>query len=45
VTALAASAAVGGAFTAEFAVTVVIALVAVALAPRVRPVGSDAKFM
>jgi MFS family permease len=45
VTALVASAVVGGAFTAEFAVTVVIALVAVALAPRVRPVGSDAKFM
>ncbi|HEX6955126.1 MAG TPA: MFS transporter [Agromyces sp.] len=45
VTALAASAVVGGAFTAEFVVTVVIAVVAVVLAPRVRPVGSDAKFM
>lgn len=45
VTALAASAVVGGAFTAEFVVTVVIAVVAVVLAPRVRPIGSDAKFM
>ncbi|MGR0219872.1 MFS transporter [Agromyces sp. ZXT2-6] len=44
VTALVASAAVGGGFTAEFVVTVVIALAAVALAPRVRPPGS-AKFM
>ncbi len=37
VTALVSSAVVGGAFTADFAVTVVIALVAVALAGRVRP--------
>jgi MFS family permease len=45
VTAIAASAVVGGAFTAEFVVTVAIALGAVALAPRVRPDGSDRKFM
>ncbi|MGR2751970.1 MFS transporter [Agromyces arachidis] len=44
VTALVASAVVGGAFTAEFAVTVAIALVAVALAPRVRPAAA-AEFM
>ena len=37
VTALVSSAIVGGAFTADFAVTVVIALVAVVLAGRVRP--------
>lgn len=37
VTALAASVAIGDAFTAEFAVTVVIAAVAVVLAPRMRP--------
>ncbi|GAA1806774.1 MFS transporter [Agromyces neolithicus] len=37
VTALVSSAVVGGAFTADFAVTVVIAFVAVVLAPRVRP--------
>jgi hypothetical protein len=39
ITAIAASAIAGGAFTAEFAVTVVIAFVAVALAGRVRPRG------
>jgi MFS family permease len=39
ITALVASAIVGGAFTAEFAVSVVIALVAVVLASRVRPLG------
>ncbi|MBT2518041.1 MFS transporter [Streptomyces sp. ISL-90] len=37
ITALAASAVVGGAFTAEFAVSVAIAVVAVVLAQRVRP--------
>ena len=41
VTALVSSAVAGGAFTADFAVTVVIALVAVVLAPRVRPKGGD----
>jgi MFS family permease len=41
ITALASSAIVGGAFTADFAVTVAIALVAVVLAPRVRPRGAD----
>lgn len=40
-TALVSSAVAGGAFTADFAVTVVIALVAVVLAPRVRPKGGD----
>ena len=40
VTALVSSAVVGGAFTADFAVTVVIALVAVVLAGRVRPIGA-----
>ena len=35
--ALVSSAIAGGAFTADFAVTFVIALVAVVLAPRVRP--------
>lgn len=45
VTALVASAVVGGAFTAEFVVTVVIALAAVALASRVRPVRSSSEFM
>jgi hypothetical protein len=32
----------GGGFTVDFAVTVVIALAAVLLAPRVRPRGGDA---
>ncbi|WP_235508385.1 MFS transporter [Agromyces sp. Soil535] len=41
ITALASSAIVGGAFTADFAVTVAIAVVAVVLAPRVRPRGAD----
>ncbi|QAY74801.1 MFS transporter [Agromyces protaetiae] len=40
-TALAASAVSARAFTPEFAVTVVLAVVAVVLAPRVRPVASD----
>lgn len=45
VTALVGSAVVGGAFTAEFVVTLAIAFVAVVLAPRVRPAGADAEFM
>ncbi|MEI5583664.1 MULTISPECIES: MFS transporter [unclassified Agromyces] len=45
VTALAASAVAGGAFTAEFVVTVVIALGGVALASRVRPPRQDAETM
>lgn len=41
-TALVSSTFAGGGFTADFAVTVVIALAAVLLAPRVRPRGSNA---
>lgn len=45
VTALVGSAVIGGAFTAEFVVTLAFAFAAVALAPRVRPAGVDPEFM